>query len=195
MGLGYKRTSTTGDVPVFQGHGEDLQVAQGGFKLDVTGLAAGAIIKAGTPMQFDEATRVAKPLTTGRVVENAASNAVNYKIAKGSRLKTGDYFAAKKGDKAYAITAISTDNADYDVVTVGTSIGALTAGDMVFASTATGASNAAFGAVNGLNYRDQAVADGESVSVVIRGTVYARRVPYSSDLEAALPKIIYSQSY
>lgn len=201
-GLGYKRTFSTGDIPVFQGTGKDIQLAQGGFKLDTTGLVAGAIIKAGTPMIYNESTRIAKALTTGIVVEDAAADATTYKVAKGSRFKVGDNFAASAaGGKAYAITTIDTSNDNYDVITVGTTIGAVANNTMVYASSATGATASSFGGVNGLLYRDQVVADGESCSVVIRATVYARRVPYSAGLEAALaaaaPKtqFIYSQSY
>lgn len=195
MGLGLKRTLSTGDIPVWQGTGKDIQLAQGGFRLDTTGLTAGAVIKAGNPMTFDAATRVAKPLAVGKITEDAGSSATSYKIAKGSRLKVGDYFASKTGNKAYAITAIDTTNAGYDLVTVGTTIGAVTNGDFVFASSTTGATTSSFGGVNGLLYADHVVDSGESVSVVLRGTPYARRVPYSADLEAALPRIIYSQSY
>ncbi|MXV16837.1 hypothetical protein [Hufsiella ginkgonis] len=195
MGLGYKRAFSTGDIPVWQGKGEDLQTAQGGFLLDTTGLVAGAILKAGTPMIFNEATRTAKAITTGVVYENAGGSATDYKIAKGSRFKVGDNFGARTANKAYPITVIDTSNANYDLVTVGTTIGAVSANDFVFASSTTGANNSSFGGVNGLLWKDTKVETGESVTVIIRGTIYARRVPYSVDLEAALPRIIYSQSY
>ncbi|PPK98981.1 hypothetical protein [Parapedobacter indicus] len=195
-GIGYKRTDSTGDIPVFQGSGKDIQLAQGGFLLDITGLTKGAILKAGTPMIFNESTRTAKALITGKVVEDAGASATAYKIAKGSLLKVGDNFAATVGGPAYAITSIDASNADYDTVTVGTTIGEVTADTMVFASSATGASNSSFGGVNGLLYRDQKVEENESTSIVIRATVYARRVPYSAALATALgPLIIYSQSF
>lgn len=194
MGLGLKRTFSTGDKPVFQVVHE---VVQGGFLIDTSVIAIGSIIKQGTPMIYDESTRKAKPMTTGVVVENAGGTATTYKIAKGHNFKVGDYFAATVGGKAYAITAIdTTSSTDYDSVTVGTTIGAVNANAFVFASSATGATSAAFpSGSKGLNYRDQKVDIGESVTIVLRGTVYARRVPYSTDLEAALPKIVYSQSY
>lgn len=195
MGVGYKRTYGTSDIPVFQGYGKDIQLAQGGFNLDTTGLVSGTVLKAGTPMTFDESTRKAKPMATAVVYENAGGSATQYKVKKGSILKVGDNFGKTKGGAAYAITAIDTINADYDLVTVGTTIGAVTAGDLVFASTATGATAAALPAIKGLLYADAIVASGESVSVAIRATVYARRVPYSADIAAALPGIIFSQSY
>ncbi len=194
-GIGYKRTDSTGDIPVFQGSGKDIQLAQGGFLLTITGLPKGAVLKAGTPMIYEEATRTAKALVTGTVVETAGGSATAYKIAKGSLFKVGDNFAAVPGGAAYAITNIDTSNADYDEVTVGTTIGAVAEGAFVFASSTTGASNSSFGGVNGLLYRDQKVEENVSVSVVIRATVYARRVPYSVGLSTALgPLFIYSQS-
>lgn len=193
--MGYKRTDTTGDIPVFQGTGKDIQLAQGGFLLDREGLADGSVIKAGTPMIYNETTRKAKPIITGKIVEAAAADATSYKIAKGSAFKVNDNFAALVGNKAYPITAIDKSNSEYDVVTVGTTIGAVLNNAFVFASSTTGATNSSFGGVNGLLYRDQVVMDNESCSVVIRATVYARRVPYSADLAAALPHLIYSQSF
>lgn len=195
MGLGYKRTDSTGDIPVWQGTGKDIQLAQGGFYLEKGGLPVGTIIKAGTPMVFNETTRKAMFLATGKVVENAAADALSYKVAKGHTLKVGDNFAAKPQSAAYPITVIDKSHVDYDLVTLGTTIGAVTANSLVFGSSTTGAANSSFGAVNGLLYRDQKIDDGESCSVVIRGTVYARRVPYSKELETALPRIIYSQSF
>ncbi|TDQ79579.1 hypothetical protein [Sphingobacterium yanglingense] len=195
MGVGYKRTDSTGDIPVWQGDGKDIQLAQGGFLFEKGGLADGTIIKAGTPMIFNETTRKAKFLATGKVVENALADAVAYKVAKGHTLKVGDNFAEKPASAAYPITEINTSNIDYDVVTVETTIGAVAANSLVFGSSTTGAANSSFGGVNGRLYRDQKIGDGESCSVVIRGTVYARRVPYSKELETALPHIICSQSF
>ncbi|MEX6691253.1 hypothetical protein QTN47_27335 [Danxiaibacter flavus] len=194
MGVGFKRKYGTSDIPVFQGYGKDIQLAQGGFLLDTTGLVIGTVLKAGTPMTFDESTRKAKPMATAVVYENAGGTATQYKVKKGSILKVGDNLAKSKGGAAYAITAIDTSNADYDLLTVGTTIGAATAGDVLFASTATGATSAALPVIKGVLYADAVVDSGESVSVAIRATLYARRVPYSVDIAAALPGIIYSQS-
>lgn len=195
MGLGFKKVVGTGSIPVFQGYGKDLSLAQGGFGLDITGLPVGAIIPAGTPMLFDEATRLAKPFVSAKITEVAGATATDYKISKGSLLKVGDNFGSVKGGKAYPITVINTSNAGYDVVTVETTLTALAVGDLVFASTATGATAGALPAIKGLLYSDAIVESGESVSVAIRATVYARRVPYSADIAAVLPHIIYSQSF
>lgn len=194
-GLGYTRQFGTSDVPVFQGTGKDIQLAQGGFGLDITGLTVGTYVPKGTPMIYDEATRLAKPLAVAVIFENAAAGAVSYKIKKGSRLIVGSNFAAVPNGAAYPILTIVKTNPDYDTVTVGTTIGALSVNDFVFGSSTTGTNNASFGGVNSLLYDDVKVESGKTVGCVIRCTVYARRVPYSAGLEAALgPRIIYSQS-
>ena len=195
MGLGFKRTLGVGSIPVFQGTGKDISLAQGGFGLDITGLIAASILPAGTPMIFDEATRLAKPLVTAKVYEAAGAADVVYKVAKGSQVKVGDYLASVQGGKAYAITVVDTSNASYDSLTVGTTIGVALLDSTLFISSATGASAAAHATVSGLLYSDTKVEAGESVSVVIRGTVYARRVPYTTDIAADLPHIIFSQSF
>ena len=197
--MGITREVGSNSIPVWQGTDKDIQLAQGGFLLSATGLADKALIPAGTPVVFDEANRTASILGTEVAQANAAGTDVAYKVLKGHTLKVGDYLASgATGGKAYAITAIDTSNADYDTVTVGTTIGAVTAGDLLYASTATGATASALPAINGLLYADTLSGAGEDVSVVIRGTPYARRVPYSAAIAAALKTngtyIIYSQS-
>ena len=54
--LGLKKESESGKIPVFQ---KVLETARGGFSLNATGLTEGSVLKAGTPIAFDEATRVA----------------------------------------------------------------------------------------------------------------------------------------
>lgn len=193
-GLGYTRQYGTSDRPVFQGYGKDIQLDQGGFGLDITDLTVGDYLFKGNPMIVNEATRLAKPLLLAVIFENAGGSATAYKVKKGHTLKVGKYFAAIPGGAAYAITVINTTDPAFDTVTVGTTIGALNAGDLVFASSATGASAASFGGVNRLLYDDVKIEAGKTVSTARKATVYARRVPYSAGLEAALPNIFYSQS-
>jgi hypothetical protein len=198
-GMGFKRSFGVGTKPVFQ-RDKAFLLAQGGFTLIKTTLAINSIIASGTPGVYDEAARTFAPLTVGKIHANAANNAVAYQIEKGSAFKVGDYFSVNAGAAAYAITAIDTSNAAYDLVTVGTTLGeAVTAGEFAFASTATGATASALPACNGLLYEDSLIVEGilQACSVVIRATVYARRVPYSAEIEAlpGLKHIIYSQSF
>lgn len=196
MAIGYSRKLATGAIPIWQGLTKDIQLAQGGFLLTKGTLANGDVLKGGSPVVFDEAARTATVLHTGVIYENAASNATTYKITKGHSLKVADNLSKTTGGAAYAISAIDTSNAAYDVITVPTTLGTLTAGDLVFASTAAGASASALPAANGLLYEDTVVTDSTSISVVIRGTVYARRIPYNAAIAAlaGLDDIIFSQS-
>lgn len=189
------KTTSTASVPVFQ---TMLETAQGGFSLDNTGLAVGETIKAGTPIGYDEATRVAKVLKVATLQANAANDAVDYRVMKGHNIKVGDYLAAVAGGKAYAVTEIDTSNAAYDELTVGTTLGvALTAPYGLFVSSATGASAAVVAVTaKGLLYEDTEVSPTASVAVVLRGTVYDRRITaIPSAVKTALPLIIFSQSY
>lgn len=203
-GMGFKRGYAPSSIPVWM-RDKGMLLAQGGFALVQTGLQDFDVIPRGTPVVFDEAARTATILRTGVLFADASNSDTTYSVkkslnAKQPLFKVGDYLAAISGGKAYAITAIdSTTYTDHDVLTVGTTLGvALTAGATLFNSTATGASAAAFPVINGLLYEETLVELGlsQALSVVIRGTVYARRVPYTTAL-AALPglaHIIYSQS-
>lgn len=197
-GIGVIRTLNTASVPVWQGTGKDIQLLQGGCTLVITGLVLGRLIPAGTPLIYDETARTATVLHSGVAYANAASNATTYQVGKNHSLVVGDYLASgATGGKAYAITAIdTTTSTDYDILTVGTTIGAVTAGDSLYASTATGATASALPACNGLLYDDATIAAGSAVSVAIRGTIYARRVIYNASIAAlaGLKNIIYSQS-
>lgn len=197
--IGYSKKSATGGIPVFQGFPEPLP---GGFALANTGLAAGTILPKGSLVVADEQGRTATVLAGGKAYANAGGTATAYQVAKGHTFKVGDNFAKVGiGAKAYPITSIDTTNAAYDTINVGTSIGAVTAGDQLYASSATGATSSALPAgVNGLLHEDVEVpASGlkASVSVIARGTAYARRLPlYDANVAAlaGLKNIVFTQS-
>lgn len=199
MSLGFQRTLNTNSIPIWQGLDKDIQLAQGGFALIASGLPSGSIVPGGTPVIYDEVARTASIVGGGTIQANATNTATQYRVNKGNTLAIGNNFAAVSGGAAYPITAIDTSNSAYDLVTLGTTLGvAVTAGQGVFVSTATGATAAVYGAINGLSY-DDVVIDYSvpSISVVIRGTCYARRLPsYTAALAAipALSKIIFSTS-
>lgn len=197
-GLGFVRAFGVAGIPVYQ-IDKAFKLVQGGFALDKTNLVAGQILPAGTPLIYDEAARTAVVGTFATLYANATNSATTYQVKKGHIFKNGDYFSATPGGTAYAITAIDTSNTAYDVVTIGTTLGtALTAGQLLFKSTATGTTTSALPAFNGLLYEDTLVKDGFAIAIsaVQRATVYARRVPYSSQLAAlsGLDDITYSQS-
>lgn len=202
MPIGMTRSLGTNSIPIWQGLDKDIQLAQGGFVLAATGLTPYNIIPAGTGLIIDEAARTAT-LVGGAVLQaNATNSATTYRVLKGSTVKVGDYLSAVAGGTAYAITAIDTTNSAYDVLTVGTTLGVgYSAGQTLFVSTATGATASAYAAVNAMLYEDTVVPPTGvlvSVSAVIRGTVYARRIPYAYSAGfaalAGLKNIIFSQS-
>ncbi len=195
MGLTLTREKSTGGIPIFQQVPEN---AQGGYVLDATGLTAGVLVPAGTVMGASDSTRLAKPLKVAQVYENAISSATAIKVLKGQLFIVGDYVAKTVGGAAYAITAIDQTNAAYDLLTVGTTLGvALTVGDSLFQSSATGATAAVYAVVaKGLLYQGVYVGVNESLSIAIRATVYARRIPIvTTEIKALLPNIIFSQSF
>lgn len=196
MSMGYTRATGSNSIPVWQGTDDDIQLVQGGFLLTDPLLPADSVIPAGTPMVFNETTRVASIMGGGVAQATAGGAATSYLVLKGNTFKLGDNFASGAlAGKAYPITNIDrTSSTIYDTITVGTTIGAVTAGDYLFASSATGATASALPAINGLLYADTVSGPGNDVSVVIRGTVYARRVPYNAAIAALLDDIIYSQS-
>jgi len=190
MALGIQSETASQSVEVFQVVHE---TAQGGFTLDETVLAAGTTIPAGTVIGFDEATRKAKAGKLGVLQANATDSATAYRVTKGHNLAVGQSINLT-GGTARAITAIDDSDPDYDELTVGTTIGvAGTAGDAVFVV------DDGYSKAKGLLMNEVVVpASGlvETVSVVIRGTVYERRIgPVPASVKALMPNIIFSQSF
>lgn len=100
---------------------------------------------------------------------------------------------------AYPATVIDTSNADYDLVTVGTDLGAVTTGDILAEANSTHASTAVLeAAANGLSYHDIYVEDdaiGYSTSGVYAGRIYDRRIRKIDAVEkATLTQIVFSES-
>jgi hypothetical protein len=191
---GFKKVNVTSGVPIWQ---TPVETAQGGFSLVTTGHTIDDVIAAGAVVGFDESTRLATVVKSATLHANATDSDENYDVEKGHGLIVGDYIAAVVGGKAYAITAIDTSDPDFDTLTVGTTLAvALTAPTAIFQSVATGATAGAyFVTPKGLLYEDVTVAVGASISVVLRGTVYARRIPaYDEGIPALMPNIIFSQS-
>lgn len=75
------------------------------------------------------------------VVKFAATTAAvgasdtSIKVTKYNCFKVDDFVMAETGAKAYAITAIDSSNKDYDTLTIGTAIGAVTKGSFVMEAT------------------------------------------------------------
>ena len=181
-----KQESASLGIPIWQS--KNTQVAQGGFTLSGT---AGEYIPAGSPIAFNESTRVA---TLGKfaVAQAVATDAATtYKVLKNSPLAVG--MEIKTGEAtSQEITAIDTTNANYDVITTEATLGvAVAAGDSIYVDDA-GATP------KGLLYEGVTIGSNgiQDVTVVLRGTVYARRIPpIPADVKAKLPLIIFSESF
>lgn len=201
MALEIRRSVGSTGIPVWQGKGKDMQIVQGGFALVATGLPRDTIMPAGSPVTYDEAARTAIVYGVATLQAAATGSPTTYRLNKGHGFIATNVIALSAlstGAGAFAITAIDTSNTAYDLITVGTTLGNAAVGTGVYFSSATGASASAYPpAINGLLYDDTFGNVGESVSVVIRGTAYARRLPaYSAGLAAltGLKNIIFSQS-
>lgn len=196
MSLQLSKTASASGVPVWQ---KVYDLLPGGFTLVITNLAVGNKVVAGTPLLCSETSRTATVVKTATMQASAGNTDTDYKVLKGHHFKVGDYLASVVGGKAYAITAIDTTNAAYDLLTVGTTLAVvLAAGDVLFQSSATGASAAALTATpNALLHEEAYVVDGyTAVNGVVRGNVFERRIPgLLSTFKTALKGIIFSGTY
>ncbi len=194
MGLGQSRTTYGTGIPVFQ-H-KILETAQSGGRLVTSGLVLGAFILAGTPVALDESNHTATIVKTAKLQAAAGSSATTIRVEKGHHFAVGDHIAKTIGGTAVDISGIDATNPAYDELTLSATLGTMAAGTGIFQAAAAG-SNAVFAVKpTGLLYDDVKVSENQTLSVVIRGTALARRIPlYNAGLEAALPNIIFSQSH
>jgi hypothetical protein len=194
MALQPVSTATTGGIPVFV---DIIETRTGGVKLVITGLTAGSILPAGTPLKVDEAARTATVCKTAVVYETTSGTAIKVKKGcKQSQFAVGDYLCAVVGGAAYAITVV-TEGTVYDTLTIGTTLGTVTAGDLLFESSAAGASAGALKNLpNGLSQFETKVVADEPISDVIRGTIYVNRAPgITTAMKAGIPHVIFNDSY
>lgn len=108
----------------------------GGVTVCTSELGGSALLE-GTPLAYAAADQLYHVCKTAKVVTEANNTAVAYEVAKGHHFKVGDRFATE-GANGQLITAIDkTTNADKDVITVGTTLGAVVAvGTVAFESAA-----------------------------------------------------------
>lgn len=86
---------------------------------------------------------ICEVLKVAVISSDATSSDTSYRVAKGSHFKAGEFVTSGVSKKAYAITAIDKSNADYDVITVGTTLGvAIAKGGYLIAAKAEASTNA-----------------------------------------------------
>lgn len=158
-------------------------IAGGGKIVNVTEL--NTVIPKGTPVLIDETLRTATISIRLKVYETEASgSAVQYKVYKAHLGSVGMKLMkapATQGGTAtgVSITVIDDSNADYDLITVDSTLGALTAGDILGEAAAAGAGVALLAEPNGLTYDDrhiEAAGITYMASAVQRGVVFERRI-------------------
>lgn len=196
MPIGVTKTTVTPGVEIFQ---KILEVAPGGFTLDNSVLTAGADVKAGTILGYNETTRKANVVKQAVLQANASDSATAYRVLKGHHFQVGEPIAAAVSGAAYDIESIVTTESAYDTINIGTTLGvALTAGDVIFEAAAETADAAALKVTpKGVLKNDVIVADNEPVTVVTRGSVFLKRITggVHSAVKTALSLIIFSEFY
>lgn len=168
----------------------------GGVTVAVADFVDEAVIPAGSVVGKDN-TGLFHVLKTAKLHTAATNSATDYLVLKGHGFKVGDFIAALTGAKAYAITAINTTNADYDTITVGTTLGVAVAQYAgIFQALAEAASNtSAFKvtpyAVTGHSIQMKA-GDTNAVDAWLRASLYEANAPVATaQIKAALPQILW----
>lgn len=148
-----------------------------------------SILYDGTPVYYSESDNMWHVIYTAVMQANAGATATEYKVLKGHNLKVGDYLY--NGSTGYAITAITTTNSAYDAVTVGTTLGAASAGAILVAGVSGGATPNPQGLVIGHHIVESGMNLETGIGVI--GTVMsvAMKTPMSSTQKAALTGIVF----
>jgi hypothetical protein len=205
MGLQITSTSGTQGMEVFQS--KNLEDVPGGLTLDSDmNFETDQNVQKGELCVYDESTRLVTFAKLATVHANTSTPHTSIQVKKGHCLAVGDIISTgADGGEAYAITAVDQTTSEvYDTLTVGTSIGSLTALDVIWLSTGTGGATAgAAPEPNGVLKNDVKPSANDAVSVVTRGTVYERRLPGvygygnvpTQHKTALTSRILFSQSY
>lgn len=172
---------------------EDLQ---GGVTVSVADYTDGFILPAGSVVGKGS-NGLFRILKTAKLTANATNTATTYSVAKGHGFKVGEFLASATGAKAYAITAIDTSDAGFDVLTVGTTLGvALTAGQGLFKALGQATSNTSefFVTPYAVTGQDLKLIAGDNnfIDAYIRATLFEVNAPVAtSQIKAALPQILW----
>lgn len=127
MALNIKRSA---DERVIKAIVHRVADISGGVTVSVADLG-GLALKEGTPLAYVAADAMYHVCKTAVIVTAATDSAVDYEVEKGHHFKVGDRFGTEASN-GHVITAIDkTTNTDKDVITVGTTLGAVTAAGVV----------------------------------------------------------------
>ena len=154
------------------------------------------ILREGTALGKDPATGLYHPVKAAALTKAAAAADTELVVKKGHDFKVGDFIMLKPGAKAYAITAIATNDTDStsDDLTVGTALGAAAKGAGIYQAEAEAAgtqSKFKFEPV-GLVGESYDIEPGTNhlVNLVTIGQVRESNIPaLGSEVKAKLPHI------
>ena len=187
------RESNPADKLAFATKLEDIS---GGVTIAVADFTDGAVVPAGSVIGKDN-NGLYHVLKTAKLHTAAGNSATNYLVFKGHGFKVGDFIAALTGAKAYAITAIDTTNADYDTITVSTTLGVAVAQYAgVFQAAAEAASNTSAFKVTPFAVTGHAIklkaGDTNAVDAWLRATLFEANAPVATaQIKAALPQVLW----
>lgn len=205
-GFGINQSVSGGGIMPIWLNLKDLQVEVSGANVS-NAPDFDVMIPGGTPIEYDAEALTAKLCIRLEVYEDAASDAVEYKVKKDYGLIYAPIYNVGTDimkmpttltgtGAAYDITDIDTSSPLYDVITLSTTLGAATAGDILAEADDNGASGNSLLAVANRLMRDQVYHQGtlqDSCAPVYFGNVYANRIPKLSAEEMAnMPQINFS---
>ncbi|UTA66656.1 hypothetical protein [Emticicia sp. 21SJ11W-3] len=173
-----------------------LEDISGGITIAAADFTDGTVVQAGSVVGKDN-NGLYHVLKTARLHTAAGNTATSYLVFKGHGFKTGDFIAALTGAKAYAITGIDTSNADYDTLTVATTLGVAVAqyGGVFQAAAEATTNTSAFKvtpfAVTGHAIKVKA-GETNAVDAWLRATLFEANAPVATaQMKAALPQILW----
>lgn len=133
MGMTVRRRKDTRTPRVFMHKVADIR---GGVSVKVSELG-GDWLPEGAVLSAPDAGGICHVVKIAVVAARVEEGGTAIKVKKLHNFKVGDYVMAGEGGVAYAITAIDTAGSkDYDTLTVGTTLGALSQGDFLMEAAA-----------------------------------------------------------
>lgn len=133
MGMTVRRRKDTRTPRVFMHKVADIR---GGVSVKVSELG-GDWLPEGAVLSAPDAGGICHVVKIAVVADVVEESGTTIKVKKLHNFKVGDYVMAGEGGVAYAITAIDTAGSkDYDTLTVGTTLGALSQGDFLMEAAA-----------------------------------------------------------
>ena len=133
MGMTVRRRKDTRTPRVFMHKVADIR---GGVSVKVSELG-GDYLPEGAVLSAPDAGGICHVVKIAVVAAAVEESGTTIKVKKLHNFKVGDYVMAGEGGVAYAITAIDTAGSkDYDTLTVGTTLGALSQGDFLMEAAA-----------------------------------------------------------